>query len=129
MVYVIYQNRITYIFTYILRKMIKTNQEISKLMKVMQSMEDFDMVEFVLLHGSSAEGRATENSDIDVCVYFKGNSEEQSRFRLRLLEKLPSDIDVQIFQQLPLYVRKEVLKGREIYVHDREFTYDLALQN
>lgn len=107
----------------------ETNQEISKFMEVVRSMKDFDRVEFILLYGSAAEGRAIKGSDIDLCIYYRGTKENQSRFRLRLLEKLSPNFDVQIFQQLPLYVRKEVLKGRDIYVRDREFMYDVALQN
>ncbi|MEA1924493.1 MAG: nucleotidyltransferase domain-containing protein [Candidatus Altiarchaeota archaeon] len=98
-------------------------------MGVVESMDDFGRVEFILVYGSSAEGRAVEGSDIDFCVYYVGSEEEQSRFRMRLLGGLPSNFDVQIFQRLPLYVRKEVLRGKEVYVRDREFMYDVALQS
>jgi hypothetical protein len=103
--------------------------DLNKFMEVIKSMKDFHRVEFIILHGSSAEGRVMEGSDIDVCIYYLGSEEEQSRFRLKLLEKLPSKFDVQIFQQLPLYVKKEVLKGKDLYVRHREFMYDTALQS
>jgi uncharacterized protein YutE (UPF0331/DUF86 family) len=44
---------------------------------------------------------------------------------MSLLKELPDEYDVQIFQQLPLYVRKEVLKGKPLYVRDNEI-YDIA---
>ena len=81
----------------------------------------------MIFHGSRAIG-GLKSSDIDLCIYYKGTVEEMSKFRLKLLSRLPSHVDVQIFQQLPLYVRKEVLKGRVLYAKDRKFLYDVALR-
>lgn len=105
------------------------NQEIDKFMNAIRSMKDFGRVGFIVLYGSSAEKRAITGSDIDICVYYNGSKAEQLRFRQRLLERLPSNFDIQIFQQLPLYVRKEVLRGRDIYSRDKKFMYEIALQN
>jgi hypothetical protein len=40
------------------------------------------------------------------------------------LSRLPSNFDVQIFQLLPLFVRKEVLKGKLIFAKDEGFVYE-----
>ncbi len=90
--------------------------------------EGSERVEFVIFHSSRAIGRGLKSSDIDLCIYYKGTVEEMSKFRLKLLSRLPSHVDVQIFQQLPLYVRKEVLKGRVLYAKDRKFLYEVALK-
>lgn len=101
---------------------------LADVLQVIRSMEEFGAVEFVIFYGSRAQRTQTEASDLDICVYYKGKEEEMSRFRLKLLSRLPSYCDVQIFQQLPLYVRKEVLRGRVIYARDRRFLHDVALK-
>ena len=103
-------------------------EELANILGVIRSMEEFDRVEFVIFHGSRALGRGLKTSDIDLCIYYRGREEEMSRFRLKLLSRLPSYVDVQIFQQLPLYVRKEVLKGKVLYAKDRKFLYEVALK-
>ncbi|WXG39569.1 MAG: nucleotidyltransferase domain-containing protein [Candidatus Freyarchaeum deiterrae] len=102
---------------------------IEKVMKTLQSMSDFNRVEFVILYGSQATGEAWAESDIDLCVYYRAEEKkEMSRFRLRLLTKLSSDrYDVQIFQLLPLYIQVEVLKGEVLYAKDLDFLYEIAL--
>ena len=44
---------------------------------------------------------------------------------MRLLNET---FDVQIFQQLPIYVRVEVLKGKIIYCKDKQFLYEAAIE-
>lgn len=82
----------------------------------------------VFLYGSAAKGFARKDSDIDVCIFYDGSKEEAEKFRIKLLSALPSRFDVQIFQSLPLYVRKEVLKGVQIYARDVEFLYKTAFK-
>jgi hypothetical protein len=103
-------------------------EEIVGILKTVKSIREFDRVEFVILHGSRAFGKGLETSDLDLCIYYRGTPEEMSRFRLKLLSKLPSYVDVQIFQQLPLYVRKEVLKGKVLFAKDKKFLYEVALK-
>ncbi|MBN1455421.1 MAG: nucleotidyltransferase domain-containing protein [Methanomicrobia archaeon] len=87
----------------------------------------FERVRFIFLYGSAAEGRLRPDSDIDLCFYYDGSAEEAARFRFTVLSELAGDrYDVQIFQQLPLYVRMEVLKGKLIYCTDIRFVYDVA---
>ena len=40
---------------------------------------------------------------------------------------LGDKFDVQIFQDLPLYIRKEVLKGEVLYQKDVDFLYETAI--
>lgn len=96
-------------------------------LRQMRQCADFRNVRFVLLHGSGAEGRATADSDIDLCVYYDGDRNEAAQFRHRILSRLPSlRYDLQVFQHLPLYVRVEVLRGIPVFVRDDRFLYETA---
>lgn len=95
----------------------------------LRTVEGFDRVRFIILYGSVAEGRARESSDIDLCIYYDGNPEEGERFRFFALSELFDDrYAIQIFGNLPLYVRMEVLRGRIVYCPDERFLYDVALE-
>lgn len=96
---------------------------------IVEKIKAFDNIQFVILHGSFAEGRMTEGSDIDLCVGFDGSEEEASRARFEISSELFDDwYDVQVFQLLPLYVRKEVLKGDVLYRRDKQELYDIAYE-
>lgn len=100
-----------------------------KVLTKIRDVEGFEKIKFIILFGSAAEGRMIEGSDIDLCVYYDGSSEEASRFRFNVLSELFEDrYDVHIFQQLPIYMRVEVLKGRIIYCRDTKFSYEVALE-
>ncbi len=69
-------------------------------------------------------------SDIDVCiVLYPGKYENLylSEKKLELMVALP-DFDVQIFQQLPMYIRVRVLKGEVIFCRDEKMLYEVAVQ-
>ena len=95
-------------------------------MKKLKEMPDFNSVKFVFLFGSYSNRKQNKLSDVDFAVYHLGSKKERFKFRLRLLGKLPDNFDVQIFQDLPLYVRMKVLKGKLIYGKDEQFVYDVA---
>jgi len=97
-------------------------------MRKLKEMPDFNKVKFIFLYGSYAENKQNKLSDIDFAVYYQGDKKERFNFRLKILGKLPDNFDVQIFQDLPLFVRIEVLKGKLIYTKDLAFVYDTAYQ-
>lgn len=95
----------------------------------MQKVSGFEHVQFIILYGSAAEDRMTETSDIDLCMYYEGDSEEAARYRHKVLSLFSGTLlDLQIFQKLPLYVRIEVLKGIPVYTRDIRFLYDKATE-
>jgi len=101
--------------------------KIEKAIEKIKNVERFEKVKFVVLYGSAAKERMTRDSDIDLCIHYDGDYDESSRFRFKVLSELFDDIfDVQIFQQLPIYVRVEVLKGKVIYCKDKRFLYEAA---
>jgi uncharacterized protein len=93
----------------------------------MQKIPEFEHVQFIILHGSAPEERMNPESDIDLCVYYQGSLGDASQFRHRVLSDLPGNrYDIQIFQQLPLYVRVEVLRGVPVFVRNTRFLYERA---
>lgn len=104
----------------------ETSEKINLFMKKLKETPDLDRVKFVFLFGSHVENKNNKFSDVDFAVYYEGNKKERFKFRMKLLGKLPEGFDVQIFQDLPLYVRMSVLKGGLIYAENERFVYDVA---
>jgi|SRR3989344_1639720 len=104
------------------------NKEIKSFMEKLRKMPDFDRVNFVFLFGSQTQGKANKMSDYDFAVHYDGNTKERFRFRINFGGYLSDNFDLQIFQDLPLFVRKEVLKGKVIYAQDMSFVYDIAYE-
>lgn len=84
----------------------------------------------VAIYGSTAKREASRNSDIDVCVFLEENSFSSVQISKKRLEYLKNfDFDIQIFQQLPIYIRTRVLKeGEIIHVKDEDKLYELAFK-
>jgi len=87
-----------------------------------------ERVKFVILFGSYGRGEARKDSDVDLCVYYKGRPKEAFKFRMLVLGILPENYDVQIFQLLPVYLKKECLQGKVLFCRDETFLYDLAYE-
>jgi uncharacterized protein len=85
-----------------------------------------------LLFGSVARGEPSPGSDVDVCLILMPQrtpyeSPSLSRKRLEYLAQV--DLDVQIFQALPLYIRSRVLKeGRVLFVRNEDLLYEIAFR-
>lgn len=96
--------------------------------RLLSRIPGFDKVQFIMLHGSSLSEGTRTGSDIDLCVYYDGTPHESSLFRRDALS-LPGyeDFDIQIFSLLPLYVRREVLKGEVVFARDIRFVYETAI--
>ena len=85
-------------------------------------------VEFIILFGSQTTKKATPLSDIDIAIFYKGGIPSRFNFRLLVSGKLNKRYDIQIFQDLPLYVRKEVLKGKILYYKNYSFMFDQVME-
>jgi|SRR3989344_890437 len=83
---------------------------------------------FVILFGSVSKGTANKLSDIDLCISLKLSPPKRLKVRAKLLGILPENYDVQIFEDLPLYVQKEVLSGEVLYCKNRKELMDRSLQ-
>ena len=75
--------------------------------------------------GSYSNNTFHNASDIDLCIYYNDTLEERQKFRLNILSGLNDIFDVQIFQDLPLYIRKDILNGKLLYMKDKSI-YEIA---
>ena len=88
--------------------------------------KDKDIVATILF-GSYA--RSEPNRDIDLCLVLNKKLPNllMSKKRLRYSSLFPNKFDVNIFQQLPLYIRKRILKeGKVILCKDEDLHYSIA---
>jgi hypothetical protein len=83
----------------------------------------------IFLFGSYVRNESHYLSDIDVCLVLSSNnysSLQMSQKKLEYLKTFPQ-IDIQIFQQLPLYIKIRILKeGKILLCKDEDKIYDLA---
>ena len=85
----------------------------------------------VVLFGSHARGQEAPGSDVDVCLVLDphGAHDTTGEIRLEYLEATPPSFDVQVYQRLPLYVRRRILaEGKVLYCRGEDALYDLARQ-
>jgi len=100
--------------------------KIKEFLKKIRKLKEFKRIEFIILYGSHANKKANKMSDVDICIYYDADEKEVSKFRLKLLSLF--DYDIQMYQQIPIYIKKEVLKGKVLYVKNLMFLYEVALQ-
>ncbi|MBS3124493.1 nucleotidyltransferase domain-containing protein [Candidatus Woesearchaeota archaeon] len=100
---------------------------IKSIVKQIISLDKEKAVRFIILFGSTADKKNNHLSDIDLAVYYEGTKAERFNFRKTILGHFPNKVDLHIFQDLPLSVQKEVLKGNPLYYDNYEFMFDQCL--
>lgn len=87
--------------------------------------KDWDILALILF-GSYARGEVA--GDVDLCmVMFPAKASEG--FDKRIKYSQTEGLDVQVFQDLPLYIRKRVLKeGKVLHSKDEDLLYDIAIK-
>ncbi|MCE8428836.1 MAG: nucleotidyltransferase domain-containing protein [Candidatus Methanoperedens sp.] len=79
-----------------------------------------DDVQGILLYGSHARQDADERSDIDICLIKPGNN----GILRRIFQKVGSKYDIKIFEDLPLYIKMEIIENyRIIYGDEPSISY------
>jgi hypothetical protein len=82
----------------------------------------------VMLFGSTTRGEQRPRSDVDVCLVLVPRPRGSTNLAEKRLEYLQTtELDVNIFQALPLYIRRRVLReGRVQYVRNEDALYEVA---
>ena len=84
----------------------------------------------VMLFGSRARGDERKDSDTDLCVVLmprEYTSKELSVRKLRYSSKL--DVDIHVYQQMPIYIQQRVLKdGKVLFCRDEDLLYEVAFK-
>lgn len=81
----------------------------------------------VFVFGSAARDEQTPASDLDVCLVLRPGRDTKSHSETRLQYLSMTDLDVQVFQDLPLPIRHRILReGRLLDVRDEDALYELA---
>lgn len=102
---------------------------ISQLKDKLNSIKNDRQVIAVLLYGSYLSNKDYAR-DIDICLVLdkKYTNKEMTKKRLNYLTIFPSKFDIQIFQQLPLYIRKRILeKNKIIFCSNEDMLYEIAI--
>lgn len=107
------------------------NKQAEKLLKKIVSRASRDSrVLALILFGSEARGDTGRGSDIDVCLVLtpaRRSAGMLSSIRLSYLAAF--DLDVHLFQQLPLYMRVRIMReGTVLLCKDEDALYDLAFR-
>jgi len=94
-----------------------------------QAKEDLDVLA-VILFGSQARGEAAASSDMDLCLVLNRQNWDPVALSNKKLDYLELDkIDPSIYQQLPLYIQRRVLReGQVLFVRNDEALYEAAFR-
>lgn len=86
----------------------------------------------VILFGSVAREEQFPSSDVDICLVLVPQTKryDPALIPCKRLEYLGQfDLDIHIFQQMPIYIRRRVLKeGKVLLVKDEDLLYDTAIR-
>lgn len=98
-----------------------------KILDKAKSIPYFKELVFIYLFGSSCYGKVTKRSDRDICFYYQIEDKKKLfRLQLKISSIFPENYDIQMFQLLPLYIKKEVFKGNLLYTSNKKLIYDIA---
>jgi len=98
--------------------------------QVLAKAENDDELVAVILFGSRARHEAGPISDVDICLVLRPGKYDALTLSRKKLDYLKdSDADIHIFSQLPLYIRRRVLKeGKILMCHDEDALYEIAFR-
>jgi predicted nucleotidyltransferase len=103
----------------------------NELEKIIEKAKKDEDVVAVILFGSYVRESFKPSSDIDVCLMLKPkkfNDLIMSRKKIAYSSLVPSKYDIQIFQQLPSFIRVRILKeGKFLLNKNYKETFGIAL--
>lgn len=84
-------------------------------------------IDFIILYGSVAMGCSRSDSDIDLVTGIKENHLDLIRINKEIILQRPfEDLDIRIFEHLPVYIQKDAIKGLILYCKNLTGFYDQA---
>lgn len=103
-----------------------------KIEKLLEKCQNDDQILAVILFGSVARGEHKPDSDIDICLVLIPQKKPYENILLsdKRIEYLGQfDLDIQIFQQLPIYIRQRVIEeGKILLVKNEDMLYEVAFR-
>lgn len=97
-----------------------------EILETLGHVENFDKLLFAIKFGSQVDGSATKNSDTDIALYYELPHGQLTQQDIKVKAALPDNIDVSMFQQLPIYIRQKVFSGKLLHTKDKKKVYDIA---
>lgn len=100
-----------------LKKGAEIKRQIEKAKEIILETKFFPRIKRIIFYGSVAENKPTLLSDIDLAVEFTSLAEgEATLFRREVLGELSDKFDIQVYNQLPVKIKKEIdKKGKVVY--------------
>ena len=81
----------------------------------------------VALYGSYARKEPYRDIDLAIILNKKISNIEMSRIKMRYSSLMPSNFDIKVFQQLPIYIRMQVIKdGKIVLCKNFDDLYELS---
>ncbi len=95
------------------------SKDIEDINKITSKLKKSGLVHSIILFGSRARGTEKYKSDMDICIIPEPDIEVSLKDRISLNNLVPENIDISLFDELPVYIRKRVfLEGRVLYTED-----------
>lgn len=98
-------------------------QEVTK--NLVKKLKKIKAVKAVYLFGSYAIGKPRSFSDIDICVIAQRISKSE---KAKIASLGSRKVQVSFFDDLPIYIKFEVIKGKQLFVRDEEFLHKLTFR-
>lgn len=104
-------------------KSIKIERSVEEITEILKN---FDFIHSILLFGSRARGK--NGRDIDICII--PSRELNLRERLSIDSAVPSGVDISIYFDLPIHIRKRISEeGKVLYTKDMYHLLTLFKEN
>ncbi|HEX7627728.1 MAG TPA: nucleotidyltransferase domain-containing protein [Candidatus Methanoperedens sp.] len=104
----------------------KTTQAETEIDEVLETLKSFDFIQSILLFGSRARG--SSGRDIDICII--PIKELSLRERLSIDSAMPSGVDISIYFDLPVHIRKRIAQeGKVLFTKDMYYLLTLLKEN
>ena len=104
--------------------------EVKKIEELISMVRSDEEVLAVILFGSRARWEHHCSSDVDICLVLKPRSFSKKYLSYKKINYLKEfNLDIHVFQQLPIYIRKRVIKEGEIlFCRDEDEMYNIAFK-